>query len=230
MRVLVFLLVLGNLLFYAWSHHYLGTSGDPDAKHAARPLRAEEIRIVSSEEPPPESSRREALPEKTEPPVSAETCLLLGEMSLPDVESVESLIAEALPAFRKTRIMKTPGSSSYWVHIPPHKTKREAETAAAELKGLGIGEYYIVQESGANHLAISLGLYSTREGADLALEALRKKGVRSAQRVERTTRTAQAQLEIHGPEAQVERLRSTVEKAAPQARFGSCKEGSAGRP
>jgi hypothetical protein len=228
MRVLVFLLVLGNLLFYAWSHDYLGTSGNSDAKHAGRPLRAEQIRIVANDEPPSDKARREAIQEKADASAPTESCLVLGEMPLSDIESVESVIAEKFPAFRKTRITTTPGISSYWLHIPPQKTKREAEAKAAELQALRVREYYIVQESGSNNLAISLGLYSTREGADSALEMFRKKGVRSAQIIERTGRTAQAQLELHGPEEQVELLRSTVGQAAPQARFGSCKERSAG--
>lgn len=222
MRILVFLLILANLLFYAWTHDYLGLSRDPDAARVGQQLRADDIRIVSNDEPPPETGRKDKTAKAPEPP-PAETCALVGEMPLPEVEALEKALAEKLPAFKAMRVATTPGSSSYWVYIPPLKSKREADNKAAELKKLGVKEYFVVQESGANNLAISLGLFSTEEGANSALDALRDKGVRSARVVERPGKAAQAQLEIRGPEAQAEQLR----EALGQVRAGACKARSA---
>lgn len=52
MKVLVFLLVLGNLLFYAFSAGYLGRPDNPDAGRVGQQIQPERMRIVSRGEAP----------------------------------------------------------------------------------------------------------------------------------------------------------------------------------
>ncbi len=221
MRLFVFLLILANLLFFAWTHEYLGVSRDSDAYRVNQQLLADRISVVSNDQPPPEVSR----PEKTAKPVErapAEVCVALGEMPVAAVESIEALLTEKLPAFKVARTA-VPGNSSYWVNIPPLKNKREAENKAAELKKFGVKEFFIVQESGPNSLAISLGLFSTQEAAESALDTLRDKGVRSARITERPHKPAVAHVEIRGPEAQAAELNQIIAQAAPESSRGACK-------
>ncbi len=221
MRLFVFLLILSNLLFFAWTHDYLGMSRDSDAYRVSQQLLAEQISIVSNDQPPPEVSP----PEKTAKPVErplADVCVALGEMPLAAAESLEALLAEKLPAFRMVRTT-VPGNSSYWVNIPPLKNKREAENKAAELKKFGIKEFFVVQEAGPNNLAISLGLFSSRETAESALEALRDKGVRSARIAERPHKSAVAHVEIRGPDAQAAEMNQIIGQAASGTSRGDCK-------
>ena len=223
MRIFVFLLILSNLLFFAWTHDYLGLSREPDAYRAREQLRADQLRIVSTDQPPPEQERKDK--DKATKPVerpAGETCVLLADMPLADAEALEAAFAEKLPGFKLVRTT-TPGSSSYWVNIPPLKSKREAENKVAELKKFGIKEYFVVQENGPNNLAISLGLYSSQEAAATALDSLREKGVRSAKVTERSLKPALAQLEVRGSDAQAEEMRQIVAQAAPQAKQATCK-------
>lgn len=221
MRLFVFLLILANLLFFAWTHEYLGVLRDSDAFRVGQQLLAEQVRIVSNDQPPPEVAR----PQKAAKPVErppAEVCVALDEMPLAAAESLETLLADKLPAFKMVRTA-VPGNSSYWVNIPPLKNKREAESKAAELKKLGIKEFFIVQDNGANNLAISLGLFSTQESAESALEALRDKGVRSARITERPLKPAVAHVEIRGPEAQATEINQIIAQSAPDTSRGACK-------
>lgn len=221
MRILVFLLILSNLLFFAWTHDYLGLSREPDAYRAREQLHADQLRIVSTDQPPPEAERKEKAPKQAERP-AGEACLLLADMSPADAESLEAMFAEKLPGSKVVRTT-TPGSASYWVNIPPLKSKREADNKVAELKKFGIKEYFVVQENGPNNLAISLGLFSTQEAAAGALESLREKGVRSARVTERSLKPALAQLEVRGTDAQAEEMRQIVAQAASQAKQVACK-------
>ena len=52
MKVLVFLLLLGNLLFYAFSTGYLGHPDNPDAGRVDQQITPERLRIVSRGEAP----------------------------------------------------------------------------------------------------------------------------------------------------------------------------------
>lgn len=52
MKTFVFLLVLGNLLFFAFSEGYFGRPDNPDAGRMQQQLNPERIRVVSRGEPP----------------------------------------------------------------------------------------------------------------------------------------------------------------------------------
>lgn len=220
MRTIVFLLILANLLFFAWTRDYLGLSRDPDAYRAGEELRADQIRIVSNDEPPPETPRKEKAAKPVELP-PAEVCVRLAEIPPGDADTAATLLAEKLPAYKVGKT-ETRAASSHWVYIPPLKSKREADIKVAELKKLGVKEFFLVQESGPNNLAISLGLFSTEDAAAAALEALREKGVRSARMVERPGKATAVEMEIRGPEAQGDEMRLLIGQALPKARLASC--------
>ena len=52
MRVFVFLLILANLLFLAWTKGYLGSPSNPDALRAQNQLLANQVKVVSRDVPP----------------------------------------------------------------------------------------------------------------------------------------------------------------------------------
>ncbi|MDR3298968.1 MAG: SPOR domain-containing protein [Candidatus Accumulibacter sp.] len=246
MRVFVFLLVFANLLFFAWARGYL-SSGEPDALRAGDQLRADQICVVSNEQPPEKKEQRDkntALPTVSPPPVKpsapavetpasadeppprADVCIALSDVAPTEADFIERLFAEKLPAFRLSRVT-APGNVSHWVHISALKTRRDAEAKVAELRKLGVTEYFIMQEEGADSFAVSLGLFSTRAAAESALAALKGKGVRSAQLIERPRRPGLSQIEILGPEAQVGEMRQSLDRILPQAKPGACAQNAA---
>jgi len=220
MRTFVFLLILVNLLFLAWTQGYLGSSSNPDSLRVQQQLLADQIRIVARDEPPAETVKTE-LTAKAVENKAVQACILLSDLPIAEIVRFESLLAEKWPAFKAERT-KVTGSASYWVNIPPLASKQEADNKVAELKKLGIPEFYVVQENGPNNRAISLGLFSSREAATVRLEMLRTKGVRSARIAERNVKPLSASLEIHGPDAQAEALRQALAEALPESKPGAC--------
>jgi hypothetical protein len=173
---------------------------------------------------PPLSSGAPAPP----PPIATlneEACFALSDVSQSELDSLERLFAEKLPAVRLLRTAM-PGNSSYWVYIPSFRTKRDAEIRVEELKRVGVKEYFIMQDTGDGY-AISLGLFSTQRAAEFTLAALRDKGVRSARMTERPRRSALSQIEILGPESQAMEMRQALDQALPQAKPGVCDRGAA---
>ena len=219
MRIVIFLLVLVNLLFFVWSR-YLG-SDDFNTLQADQSLRADQIHFVSNDRPPeimlPVVSPEQILSGE---PNNMNVCTALSDLSRVDADAIERLFVEKLPTFKLSRT-DTPGHSNYWVHIPPFKTRREAENKVAELRNLGIRDYFI-QPEGNNSFAISLGLFSTRLSADSALEALKEKGVRLARIAERPRRLALSRIEFSGPEAQTGEMRQLINQLLPLAVLGVC--------
>ena len=254
MRVLVFLLILANLLFLAWARGYLGSPGNADASRVSQQLLPDRLSIVARGEPPPLPPTSEPAPRVVEKPPTAaignavangtvdpgigasasvvatanaggRVCLLLSELPPAESEKFEAVLAERFPAFKAQRTALT-ATGSYWINIPPLAGKQEVDAKVAELKKLDISEYFVVQETGPNNRAISLGLYSRRAAAETRLEALREKGVRSARITERNVRAASVTLELDGPEAQADALRQAIDDNLPESKAAPCKTGT----
>ncbi|MBI2315669.1 MAG: SPOR domain-containing protein [Betaproteobacteria bacterium] len=71
--------------------------------------------------------------------------------------------------------------AGFWVFMPPQGSRQGANQKVAELKRLGVEDYFIIQEDPKFRFAISLGVFKTEEAARGHLEQLRARGVRSAQ-------------------------------------------------
>ena len=80
----------------------------------------------------------------------------------------------------------------------PQGSKANADKKAAELKRLGIDEFFIISEDGPNKFAISLGVFKNEEGAKNYLEILAKQGVKTACAAERETRVAKTIFTLRG--------------------------------
>ena len=158
---------------------------------------------------------------KTEVDMNAEVCLLYKDLPVLKAGVFERVVAEKFGAFRINSI-PTYSKGGFWVYIPPLANRRAAEKKVSELKSLGVTEYFIVQESGPNNLAISLGLFSTSEAAESYLANLRDKGVRSARFSERSNRPVSMSLELRGPGSGVEALKKALSGGSPPAVPTAC--------
>lgn len=216
MRALVFLLIFANLLFFVWTQGYFGSSASPDALRVEQQLLADQISIVARGEPPPAVKAASA-----EPAVDSR-CLEWADLTVADAERLESLLAEKFPAFKPAR-RAVPGSASYWVFIPPSANKQVADKKAAELKKLGVPEFFVVPDAGPNQLAISLGIFSSEEAAKQRLEELRAIGIKSAKVAERSVKPALAAVAANGPAAQGDALREAVVALLPESKPVACK-------
>ena len=75
MRAFVFLLILANLAFAAWTHGYIPAGSSPDALRVQRQFNPELLRIVARDEPPP-LVEKNGKAERVEKPVAASIALV----------------------------------------------------------------------------------------------------------------------------------------------------------
>lgn len=144
-------------------------------------------------------------------------CVSWGGLSKAQADAI-SLRAKGLKFTAKEQTVT--GSSSWWVHLPPQTDRAGAEKKAEELRTLGVNDYFIVKDPGANQNAISLGLYKSEESANRALEMLKAKGVRSA-RIE-VRDTTSIKLEVTGPADQLAGFSSDTSSRIPNAPRANC--------
>jgi hypothetical protein len=110
---------------------------------------------------------------------AARACMEWGEFSGADLKhSTNSLAALKLGDHLTHRTVEY--ASGYWVYMPPLKNKAAVNRKIAQIKALGVEEFYVVHEPPKLVNVISLGVFKTREAAKNFLATLHQKGVRTA--------------------------------------------------
>jgi hypothetical protein len=183
MRAFFLLLVLANLVFYAYAQ--VVREGDGvDKQLPLLQVAPEKIKLLNAEGKLPPDKKQPARKPKPAPLPKVATaapaaCLEWGVFAGPGVARAEAALAQLeLPAAQIERTVTD--ASGYWVHMPPQKTKADADRKARELKALGVTELVMVTDPAEWRYAISLGIFRTDEAAQAFLAGLRKQGVRTA--------------------------------------------------
>ena len=247
MQLLVFLLVLANILFYAFSAGLFGHPDNPDANRAAQQVVPDKIRVVSRGEAPQGKTAISAnadvvkMPEaESEPelkdasgvpaapaataatePAPAPFCLYWERVPLADGNRLVAQIEARLKTVKVTRKV-LPGDGGWWVHLPPQPSRPEADRRAEELKKAGISDYFIVQETGPNRFAISLGIFSTEKAAQEQLAEVKGKGFKTVRLVQRPGKDSALQIEVRGPAVAREGLLTVAGRVAAERKPTEC--------
>ena len=174
MKWLFWLLLLLVLLFFA-AMQLGGMSGDAGKTPQPQPpLQAGKIVLLPAL---PAASSGVATPVAQEN--SSAVCMEWGEFFGKDMERASAVLVGMNLGDRLTQ-RKIEQISGYWVYLPPTKTRAEMEKEVAQLKELGIGEYFVVQEPGKWLNTISLGVFKAEEQANRFLMNITVKGVKGA--------------------------------------------------
>ena len=145
MKVLVFLLVLGNLLFYAFSAGYLGRPDNPDAGRVNQQIFPERMRIVSRGEAP-------AAPAKTDIPkpvvveaAPQEAAVAPAKDAAPEpmVKSAEAAKEVVAPASKPPEV---PQVCLAWEHLSAPDADRLAAMLAGKYADFKVSRRVIAAE------------------------------------------------------------------------------------
>ncbi len=109
--------------------------------------------------------------------VTASSCYEWGNFTTSNLPSAQvALVKLGLTGIVKPA-EKATTDRRFWVYYPPLKNARLAQEKANEIKALGVGEIFVVQDSQWRH-AISFGLFQDEKLATNLLNALQAKGVK----------------------------------------------------
>lgn len=213
MRVLFLLLLLANAGFFAWSRlSPPETTADPAP--LARQIEPEKLKIVApsalpspASPAPPKPTAAAPAPAAAVPPYPTVSlkCIEWGAFTLADAAQAEKALEPLALGPRLTQRRTAEETAGWWVFIPSQTNRQGALRKAAELKGLGVGDYFIMQEEGPLRWSLSLGVFRTEEGAQARLAALREQGVRTAQVGQRETVVPKVWLQVRGVDPALER-------------------------
>ncbi len=198
LRLLVVVLVLANLGFYAWTQGMLDnvvgarSQGDREPDRLARQVRPETIRVL-----PPAS----AVAVAEAPPA----CLEAGPYTPAQIAAAESVLQTVLPPGSWVDV-KTETPAVWIVYMGKYSNREAMKKKADELKQLKIS-FEEVRNNPELEGGLALGRYENRAAAEKALADVTQKGVRTAKvatlsqpvvlhrlRVERADATLQSRL------------------------------------
>jgi hypothetical protein len=130
-----------------------------------------------------------------------------GSFTIADAPRAEKTL-EPLALGARLAQRRTEETAGWWVFIPAQARVANARQAAlkkaAELRTLGVEDYFIVQEEGQHRWALSLGVFRTEEAARARLAVLRAQGVRSAVVGARETVVPKVWLQVRGVDPALE--------------------------
>jgi hypothetical protein len=163
------------------------TRPNPDARLPALQMNAEQIRIVDPRELP-------ARPQ-------ASACLEWRSFGVAELKRAQDLL-EPLALGERVQTREVSVTTNWWVYMPPQGSQRLMERKAAELRSLGITDYFPITQPGQWRYAITLGSFATEQGARAFFERLQGQGVRTAEVGQRELRVTHTALLIRDPTAQ----------------------------
>jgi len=208
-RFLFFVLFIACVSLGA--HIYLTLpKGAPDL--SSRERHAADIRILAVT--PPETAARNA--QETRRAVQAlagAACVEFSGVPTADLPRAREAFAALRLGDRLTE-RRVEDVSRYWVFIPPARDRRSAEQAMAQLRRQGVADVSLRPDN-----AISLGIFSTEEGARRFLGQLQTRGVQGAESGPFARETRDTTLLVRDPDTETVARLTILQRDFPNAQL-----------
>lgn len=182
MRTLFVVLLIANGAFFVlaagYAGRYLPDGREPE--RMAQQISPEKIRVLPIDAPAKSAATASGLPAR------AVACVEFGGFSGDEARRVETQL-DQIGITARLNVRKSEEQASYIVYLPPFPTRAAADSAAAELRRIGVNDFFIIQDAGPFKLAISLGVFRNEDAAKAELTTLSQLGVKNAKSGERST-------------------------------------------
>jgi len=183
----VFLLLLAANIGFGVFVYLSERMPSPDAQLIALQVNADKVQIVAPRPPPPPA-----------PAKARAACIEWSGFGAVELARAQSALDRHALGTRARRA-EVSVTAGYWVFMPPLRSQTAMERKIAELRKLGVTDYFPILDQGRWRYAISLGVFRSEEGASRYLAQLRQMGVRSATVGEREQRVTQTAFLISEP-------------------------------
>ncbi len=214
MRLLFLIFLLANVAAFGYIRFAGGRVG-ADAQIALLQISPDKMKLLKPGAPAPERKEQGAASR----PQPGLVCLEWGGFAAEDVPRAAAALAKLAPA---DKVSQREAGVSYWVYIPPLKTRLDADMKANELKARGITGFSVMQNDDPWQFALSLGVFTTEEAANNYLAQLRQKAVRSAVVGPRGAKTSTFVIRDPGDAATVKIAELKTDFPAAQLKATTC--------
>jgi hypothetical protein len=225
MKLAFLLLVLLNLVLYAWQQGVFGRYGEPgrEPERVARQIEPERFRVLTEGDV-------KALRERASQgavsliPGAAQACVELGDFPTADAARAEkALAALSPPPAIEVRSIEVPGWTM--VYLPPYPTQADAERRADELRRLGIRDLFVTGDNAPMKFAISLGSFRDPAAARAHLATLERMGVKGARVSDRPAGVPLTRFQLRAVDAAAARQLRELQQQFPAQTLRACTPG-----
>lgn len=231
LKFLFWTLLLGNAVLFAYHQGYMQALA-PDGREPARlarQLNADKLKLLPASAAAPAVPAAGAI-EPLLQPVAAKAaesvaCVEIGSFDAAEAKRFGTRIAALVPGERVSQHAIAPAAAEgmrHIVYIPPQGSKEGADKKAAELRQLGIKDFYVIQDGGELRWGISLGIFRNEEAARSHLTELNQKGVRSARLGPYGAPAARVAFRLRGLDVKAREELGRIGKEFPQQHTRSC--------
>jgi hypothetical protein len=181
LRIIFWILLIANGALFAFHQGYFDSSHEKkEPQRLLAQFNADKLKLLpasAANAAPPEAPP--VLPAPAVEPQKTVSCLEIGNFSSSDAKRFEERLVP-LSLEQKPPRLKVEEVASHMVYIPPLGSKEAAEKKVAELRKLGVENFFIMQDGSGYRWGISLGVFKTAQAAKNQLADLNKLGVRGA--------------------------------------------------
>jgi hypothetical protein len=214
-----------NVALFALGHGYLGSFAG-DAREPGRlknQLDADKISLISAARANAAAADSASVAATTTAPVIL-ACTEIASFAPTDARRFETEVAALALGDRQSRHnVQGQDISSYIVYIPPQGSKEGADRKTAELKQLGVSNYFVMSDNSPLRWAISLGVFKTEPAAQTLLAALVKQGVHSARVSPRYTASKQFAYQFRDLDGPTKLRLDQIKAGYPATEMRTCK-------
>jgi len=231
LRLGILLLLLLNTLYVAWGNGWLlslgwGPASQTEPQRLARQVNPQALSLVKTGAASAELAAAAA--SKAEPTVSTDSrCLQSAALDAREAQALRELLPKTLPQASWT-LNATPGSQRWLLYMGKFESAADVAKKRAQLSALGVQIYPLGNAALAP--GVSLGAYPTAEAAQVALDELKPKGVRTARIVEDVLPTASYLLRLPAVDAATLERLPAVQAALAGKTLSPCPVASSAQP
>jgi hypothetical protein len=218
LRIAFWSLLFLNVVLFAFAQGLLGTgkSNEHEPARLKRQFNTAKMTLLTRDQAeaaakaaaPPAgapAASAPASPAVAQPPAApapAFACTEIGPLTTSDARRFEARLAALDLGDRQSReAVQAQDVTSWLVHLPSQGSKEAADRKAAELRDLGVTNFFIMQGDSPLKYAISLGVFKTESGAEALLAQLGKQGVHTARIAPRGPQTTHYVYRVRGLDA-----------------------------
>jgi hypothetical protein len=240
LRIVFWSLLVLNVALFAYAQSYSGTSKGSEEERARIKPQLEPGKLVLLTNAQADAAKAAPTPAApapaAEPPAATATaaaaaapakalaCIDVGTFSAGEAKRFESRLASLELGERQSRqAVQAQDVTSYLVNIPPQPSKDAADRKAAELRELGVTNFFIMSGDSPMKWAISLGVFKTESGAQTLLAQLNKQGVHSARITPRGPQATRYSYRFRGIEDDARERIVSVADAVSSAEVANCR-------
>ncbi|ONN66926.1 SPOR domain-containing protein [Herbaspirillum sp. VT-16-41] len=196
------------------------------APAAATPAASEPAAAAQATPAGPATSATPSTPATTAPQVAAVTpsCTEVGNFTAADARRFSAQLA-SLNLGDKVVQKLTQDVTSHMVYIPPQDGREGADRRIAELRRLGIGDFYVIPDSFPNpalRSGVSLGIFRTEEAAKAYVSQLISRGVRSARIIARRSGAGKQVFQLRDLTPEARSALDNIKSAFPDQEIRGC--------